>query len=352
LFVLIQEIPMAPTATPSAPKTSSAPGAALGKLMQVTNAFLISRCLYVAAEIGVADHLNDAPQSSEALAKATGSNAGALHRVLRVLASHGIFEQNGSSWSHTDMSRLLRTNNPASMRDYIRMIGMPVFWRGWEHIEHSVRTGETGFKKVHPGGAFAYLAENPQESSLFNAAMTAKSHGDIAAVLPAYDFSQFATIADIAGGRGHLLRAILGQCPNTEGILFDQPHVVREVSANKGEKLTAIGGCFFNDKLPKADCYMLMNIIHDWPDAESIKILSAIRRDMPQHARVLLIESVVPSSPEPHLSKELDIVMMVLPGGRERTKEEYSDLVAKCGLRLKRVIDTKSQYSIVEIVAA
>ncbi|MFL6300868.1 MAG: methyltransferase [Terriglobales bacterium] len=343
---------MTPTAAPAAPTTSSAQRAALGKLMQVTNAFLVSRCLYVVAETGVADHLNDAPQSSEALAKATGSNAGALHRVLRVLASHGIFDARDGSWSHTDMSRFLRSDHPASMRDYIRMIGMPVFWRAWEHIEHSVRTGETGFKKVHPGGAFAYLAEHPEESSLFNAAMTAKSHGDIAAVLPAYDFSQFATIADIAGGRGHLLRAILKQCPNTQGILFDQPHVVSEVSPHKGEKLSVVAGSFFTDKMPTADCYVLMNIIHDWADAESIKILSAIRRDMPQHARVLLIESVVPSSPEPHLSKELDIVMMVLPGGRERTKEEYADLVAKCGLRLKRVIDTKSPYSIVEIVAA
>src|SRR3954453_22315134 len=236
---------MTPTAVPSAPTITSAPGAALGKLMQVTNAFLVSRCLYVAADIGVADHIKDAPQTSEALAKATGSNAGALHRVLRVLASHGIFEARDGSWAHTETSRLLRQDHPASMRDYIRMIGMPVFWRAWEHIEHSVRTGETGFSRINPDGVFRYLAEHPHESSLFNAAMTAKSHGDIAAILPAYDFSQFATIADIAGGRGHLLRAILKQCPSTQGVLFDQPHVVAEVSAEKGEKLTVVGGSFF-----------------------------------------------------------------------------------------------------------
>src|SRR3954462_6257648 len=261
---------MSAIAAPTAPKTSSAPGAATMHLMQFTNAFLVSRCLYVAAELGVADHISDAPQTSEALARSTGSNAGALHRVLRVLASHGIFEEKGGAWAHTEMSRLLRKDNPASMRDYIRMIGMPVFWRAWEHIEHSVRTGETGFKKVHPAGPFAYLAEHPEESSLFNASMTAKSHGDIAAVLPAYDFSQFATIADIAGGRGHLLRAILKQCPQTQGILFDQPHVVTEVSPDKGEKLTVVGGNFFTDPMPKADAYLLMNIIHDWPDAESV----------------------------------------------------------------------------------
>src|SRR5438270_11879444 len=122
---------MTPTATPTAPQTGSASGAALGKLMQVTNAFLVSRCLYVAAELEVADHINEAPQSSEVLAKATGSNAGALHRVLRVLASHGIFEARNGSWAQTGMSQLLRKDHPASMRDYIRMIGMPVFWRAW-----------------------------------------------------------------------------------------------------------------------------------------------------------------------------------------------------------------------------
>jgi hypothetical protein len=338
------------TIAPAAPQSGAIPAPA--RLMQSTNAFIISRCLYVAAEVGVADHLQNAPQTTEALAQATGTHPEALHRILRVLASHGIFEARDGAWAHTDESRLLRSDHPASMRDYIRMIGIPVFWRAWEHIEHSARTGETAFKKIHPGGAFAYLAEHPRESTIFNAAMTAKSHGDIAAVLPAYDFSQFATIADIAGGRGHLLRAILKECPKTEGILLDQPHVCAEVTPEKAEKLTVVAGSFFTDHMPKADAYLLMNIIHDWADAESIKILSAIRRDMPPHARVLLIESVVPSTPGPHLSKELDIVMMVLPGGKERTKEEYADLGAKCGLRLKRVIDTMSPYSIIELVAA
>ena len=341
------------TATVTAPsKLAADPGAAAAQLMGATNAFLISRCVYVVAETGIADHLDDAPQTAEALARATKTDPGALYRVLRVLASHGIFEHKQGGWAHTDSSRLLRSDHPASLRDYIRMIGMPTFWHTWEHMDHSLRTGETAFKKIYPAGVFSYFTEHPEESRLFNSAMTAKSHGDIAAILPAYDFSQFGTIADIAGGRGHLLRAILKQCAQTHGILFDQPHVCAEVSPDKAEKLTVVGGNFFTDQMPKADAYLVMNIIHDWPDAECIKILSAIRRDMPSHARVLLIESVVPSSPGPHLSKELDIVMLVLPGGKERTKEEYAELVTKCGLRLKRVIDTKSPYSILEIVAA
>ena len=232
------------------------------------------------------------------------------------------------------------------------MLGLPVFWSALEDLEHSLRTGESAFAKRHPEGAFAYLAKHPDESRIFDSAMTSKSHRDIAAILPAYGFSQFATIADIAGGRGHLLRAILKSSPKTQGILFDQPHVVAEVAPEDGEKLTVIGGNFFTDSMPKADAYLLMNIIHDWPDAESIKILSAIRRAMSSSTRVLIIETVVPDAPGPHLSKELDIAMMAIPGGMERTQEEYASLATKCALRLERMVETLSPYSVLEIVAA
>lgn len=338
-------------ASAAPPKAGMQPSPANIQLMQLTNAFWTSRCLHAVAELGVADHLDDKPQSTESLAKATGTSSGPLYRVLRLLASFGIFEWKDGAWHHTEASRFLRADDPGSLRDYVRMIGLPVFWRAWEDLDHTLRTGESAFSKRHAGGVFAYLAEHPEESRIFDAAMTSKSHRDIAAVLPAYDFSQFATIADIAGGRGHLLRAILKSSPNTQGILFDQPHVVAEVVPDKSEKLVVVGGDFFTDPMPKADAYMLMNIIHDWADEESIKILSAIRRDMPEHARVLIIETVVPPAPGPHLSKELDIAMMALPGGKERTHEEYADLAAKCDLRLKRMVETKSPYSILEVVA-
>jgi O-methyltransferase domain len=232
------------------------------------------------------------------------------------------------------------------------MLGLPVFWSAFGDLEHSLRTGESAFAKRHAEGVFGYLAKHPEESRIFDAAMTSKSHRDIAAILPAYDFSQFATVADIAGGRGHLVRAILKSSPKMQGILFDQPHVVAEVVPEKVEKLTVIGGNFFADTMPKADAYLLMNIIHDWADAESITILTSIRRDMPPHARVLIIETVVPPTPGPHLSKELDIAMMALPGGMERTQEEYVGLASKCALRLQRIVETTSPYSILEMVAA
>jgi len=271
---------------------------------------------------------------------------------LRLLASVGVFEWRNGSWHHTDSSRFLRSDHPESLRDYVRMLGLPVFWSAFEDLEHSLRVGESAFSKRHPEGVFSYLAKHPEESRIFDSAMTSKSHRDIAAILPAYDFSQFATIADIAGGRGHLLRAILKTSPRTQGILFDQPHVVAEVTPEDGEKLIVVGGNFFTDSMPKADAYLLMNIIHDWPDAESVKILSAIRRAMSAGARVLIIETVVPDAPGPHLSKELDIAMMALPGGMERTQEEYASLAAQCALRLEPMVETLSPYSVLEMVAA
>jgi len=320
--------------------------------MQLTTACWTSRCLQVVAELGVADALGDEPQSTEALANATDTQPQALYRVLRLLASVGIFEWRNGTWHHTEASRFLRSDHRGSLRDYVRMLGLPVFWDAFGDLEHSLRTGECAFTKRHAEGAFGYLAKHPEESRIFDAAMTSKSHRDIAAILPTYDFSQFATIADIAGGRGHLLRAILKSSPKTQGVLFDQPHVVADVAPDNGEKLTVVSGNFFTDAMPKADAYLLMNIIHDWPDAQSIKILSAIRRDMPSHARVLIIETVVPPTPGAHLSKELDIAMMVVPGGMERTREEYAGLAAKCGLQLKLMVETVTPYSILEMVAA
>ena len=336
----------------TAPSPATPPSPADIQIMQLTTACWTSRCLHIIAELGVADALGDLPQSTEALAKATGTQPLALYRVLRLLASVGIFEWKDGTWHHTEASRLLRADHPASLRDYVRMLGLPVFWDAFGDLEHSLRTGECAFTKRHAEGVFEYLAKHPEESRIFNSAMTSKSHRDIAAILPAYDFSQFASIADIAGGRGHLVRAILKSSPKTEGILFDQSHVVAEVAPENGEKLKVVGGNFFTDAVPKADAYLLMNIIHDWPDAESIKILSAIRGAMPAHARVLIIETVVPPAPGPHLSKELDIIMMAIPGGMERTQEEYAALASKCGLRLKLMVETKSPYSILEMVAA
>lgn len=331
---------------------ASAPSAANIQIMQLTSACWTSRCLHVIAELGIADLIGDQPQSTDALAKGSGAQPQALYRVMRLLASLGIFEWNDGAWRHTDASLLLRSDHPGSLRDYVRMMGVPEFWNAFADLNYSLRTGKSAFVKQHPEGAFGYLAAHPDVGRLFDSAMTSKAHRDIAAIVPAYDFSRFATIADIAGGRGHLLRAILKSSPKAQGILFDQPHVIAGVTPENGEKLSRVGGNFFTDAMPKADAYLLMNIIHDWPDAEAVKILSGIRRAMPSQARVLILEMVIPPTPAPHPSKDLDIVMMAVPGGMERTQQEYAELASKSGLRLDRVVPTVSPYSILELAAA
>ena len=201
------------TALPNA----STPSPANIQLMQLTTAYWTSRCLHVIAELGIADLIGDQPKSTDALAKSAGTQPQPLYRVLRLLASVGIFEWKDGGWRHTDASRFLRSDHPESLRDYVRMLGLPAFWSAFADLDHSLRTGKSAFAKHHPDGIFAYLVSHPEESRIFDGAMTSKSHRDIAAILPAYDFSRFGTIADIAGGRGHLLRAILKGAPKTQG---------------------------------------------------------------------------------------------------------------------------------------
>src|SRR5215467_7921310 len=171
-----------------APRAATAPSSANVQVLQLTTACWTSRCLHVVAELGVADAIGDQPQSTEAIAKATGTDAQALYRVLRLLASVGIFEWKDGVWHHSEASRYLRSDHSESLRDYVRMLGLPAFWSAFEDLDHSLRTGECAFAKRHPEGVFAYLASHRVESRLFDSAMTSKSHRDIAAILPVYDF--------------------------------------------------------------------------------------------------------------------------------------------------------------------
>jgi hypothetical protein len=186
---------------------------------------------------------------------------------------------------------------------------------------------------------------------VFNAAMVAKAHGAVAGILAAYDFSGFGRIGDIGGGNGHLLRAIIDAEPGAEGVLFDLPHVIEEVAGVASERLTLQGGDFFRDDLPSCDAYVLMEIIHDWGDEESVAILRAIRRAAPAHAKLLVIETIVPDEPGPDWSKMLDIVMLTLLGGRQRTQQEYTELLAQSGFVLQREIDTRAGIAILEAEA-
>ena len=318
--------------------------AAIPFVRDLVNSHVLARCLHVVAEFGVADALDDAPATAAELAGRTGANADALHRILRLLAAHGVFASGPGGYTHTPASRLLRGDHPQSLRAFGRMMGMPVIWNGFTHLAEAARTGTP---PLDWAGMVDYFARHPDEARIFNQAMVGKSGAIIPAVVEAYDFGTFAAIADIGGGPGHLLRAILERHPAPTGVLFDLPHVIADAGAANA-RLQLSAGDFFRDPLPRADAYLLMEVIHDWTDARAVDILAAIRRAAPAHARVLIIESLVTEEPGPHFSKTLDIIMLALTGGRERTVAEYEALLTTAGLRLARVVPTKSQHSVVE----
>lgn len=316
-------------------------------LWSLINFHTIARCVHVIAEAGVADVVDAQPRPVADLARATGLNADALGRMLRLVSAHGVFTESACGYEHTPASRLLRSDHPQSLRAFARMIGMPAVWSGFTDLAHAARTGSPAKDST---AMFAYLADHPHEAGLFNQAMAGKSAGVVPVVADAHDFSGYRRIADIGGGRGHLLQAILQRVPGT-GVLFDLPHVIAEVPDIASSRLELMPGDFFQGPLPVADAYILMEVIHDWNDEKAAQILAQVRKAARPGARLLIIEAMVPGSPGPHFAKMLDIIMLAVTGGRERTQEQYARLLAAAGFRLERVTPTRSQYSIIDASA-
>lgn len=319
-------------------------------LMQMTFGYLAPRCLHVVTELGVADSLADTAQPATALASQVGADADVLNRLLRLLVAHGIFEQTPDGYRNNGISSFLRRDHPQSMRAFVRMIGRNYNWDSYRVLEDAARTGVTPIESVCPGGLWEIFRADPDEARIFNEAMSSKSSDDIAALLRSYDYSQFPTIADIGAGAGHLIKAILAAAPATRGILFDLPHVASTVPPS--DHLALHPGDFFADALPSADCYLLMNIIHDWADRESSQILSAIARAATPGTHLHIVETILPEGPAMHFSKILDVHMLTVTGGRERTLAEYTALLASAGFRLNTVVDTVTPYSIIDSVYA
>ena len=304
--------------------------------------------MHVAASFGVADAIGEEPLDPRAIASRTGLDADALRRILRLLAAHGVFEERADGYAHNAASRLLRSDHPESMGSYVRMGGMPAFWGPYTELEKTV---QTGLPSRDWRALLDYFEEHRDEAEIFNAAMVAKSRAVLPAVVDAYDFDRFDVIADIGGGRGHLLAAVLERARRARGILFDLPNVVAEVSSARSPRLEIAAGDFFADAPPSADLYVLMDLLHDWRDDDAARILASVRRAAPPHARVLIIETLVPEVSGPHFGKTLDVIMLAVTGGRERSRTEYAALLERSGLRLERVLPTRSEYSIVEALA-
>jgi len=319
-------------------------------IQELSTGYFASRCLHAVAELGIADALGDNEMEVGALAAATGSNADALGRMLRLLDTHGVFRLENGKVAHTPASALLRSDSPTSMRDFARMLGLPVIWRSTEFLSSSLRTGEAAAENAFEGGFWGHLSGNPEEARVFDAAMTNKALGQIGPILSAYDFSQFKHIIDVGGGRGHLIRAILRACPSASGTLFDLPHVVEaaRVEGDEGGRLQFQAGDFFKDTLPAGDCYILMEVIHDWADDPAAEIIAAVKKSATGGAKLLLIETEVPETREPDWSKSLDIVMLTLFAARQRTATEYEQLVGPHGFAIQETVNTGAGISIFE----
>jgi len=313
----------------------------------LSTAGFAARCLHVVADLGVADRIGDQPVLISELAVSCGADPDALDRVLRLLTTHGIFEQQQGGYAHSPSSRLLRSDHPMTMRPFAQMMGLPFIWGSLAELQHSVRTGEPAIEVLEPKGVFAYLQDRPDEAEIFGRAMTAKASLDVGAVVSVYDFTRFRRIADIGGGRGHLLRAILTATPSADGILFDLPVVIDALGDQNQLRLTLQAGDFFVDALPSADAYVLMEVLHDWPDEQCVAILRAIRRAAPPKATVLVVEDLMPDEQAESSASTLDVIMLAVTGGRERTVDQLSSLFDRAGFRLTGVIDTASSMHIV-----
>jgi ubiquinone/menaquinone biosynthesis C-methylase UbiE len=323
------------------------------KLDRMITGYWTSQAIYAAATFGIADHLKDGPKSVGELAGATATDPDALYRLLRALASVGIFAEGPArSFALTPLAEPLRSDVPGSKRALALMSGDEQF-RAWAEIEYSLRTGQTAFDKVFGKPIFDYLAEHPDKARTFDAAMTGIHGRESDAILNAYDLSAFGVVADIGGGNGSQLAAILKKHTAMKGILFDLPHVIERAkerieAAGLRDRCRLVAGSFFEAVPDGADAYILRHIIHDWDEEKCLTILRNCHRAMRPASKLLVIESVIPPGNEPFHGKFLDLVMLLIPGGKERTEVEYRALFERAGFELTRTIPTGAEVSVVE----
>ena len=313
-------------------------------LRQIAFGMRASQALYVAAELRVADHLAQRPMTGAELASATGADAGALHRVMRTLSALGVFaEADTGEFSLNETGRLLRSDIAGSYRAAVLFMAGGVRWRCWSDFLQTVRAGGGGAERTLGMDLFEFYAANPQESEIHDQAMRGISAAQVAAVLNAFDFSNAGLVIDVGGGTGELLFAILTANPALRGVLFDLPHVVANALPAQndnevGTRVQLVGGSFFETVPPNGDTYLLKTVIHDWDDARAGAILRNCRRAIPPNSKLLLIERELPEPGQPGITPEaflLDLEMLVMtPGGRERTRREFAKLLSDAGFAL------------------
>lgn len=323
-------------------------------MLRVVTNFWISRAVYVAAKLGLADLLKEGPQTAEEIAVATQTHAPSLYRVLRALAGAGILiEDEQHRFTLTAVGAVLRTDIEGSLRAWVSVQLGDEHYRAWGDPLYSVQTGEIAFDHIFGMGAWKYRAQNPAHAKVFDEAMANLTGIYNGAVLSSYSFSQFRRIVDIGGGDGGLLVAILQRNPGVKGVLVDVPHVAEKArkrieGANLVDRCQIVAGDAFISVPDHGDAYILSRVIHDWDDSRSVDLLRNCHRAMTTDGKLILIEGVIPSGNESHIIKYFDLNMMTLNGGRERTAEEFEALLIAGGFNVLRITPTTTAMSIVE----
>ena len=322
--------------------------------------YWVSELVHVVAKLGLADVLKGGPKSPADLARAVGADPATLHRVLRALASVGVFvERKDGRFVLTPLGATLRSDRPDSLRAFAIMMVDDYWFQAWSDLLQSVKTGQTAFDRVHGMKVFDYFGKHPDKARAFGEAMTSISGTENPVVAAGYDFSKVRTLVDVGGSHGHLLAAILKANRKLKGVLFDRPQVIDQARSAPyvndkqiARRIELVAGDFFQSVPAGADAYIMKYIIHDWDDELCLKILGNCRRAMAPSGRVLVVDAVIPPGNDPHWGKLLDINMLVGPGGRERTRSDFEQLFARAGLKVRKIIPTASPLSIVEGVAA
>jgi hypothetical protein len=323
-------------------------------MIQVLSSRWVSAAASVAAHLGVADELARGPRTAEDVARAAGAHGPSLHRLLRALASVGIFtEDEQGRFANTPLSKTLETG-PGSLRALAVMLGERPVTLAWADVLHSVKTGESAFEKVHGTTPFEYFARDPQFARTFSDAMTARSSSETHAIHAAFDFGAVETLVDIAGGHGFLLAGVLAKNPSQRGVLFDLPSVVAGAQpvlerAGVTSRCQVVGGDFFESVPAGADGYMLKHILHDWDDASCTRILKSIHVAAKPGAHLFVLDAVIAPGNAPQPGKLLDLQMLVMThGGRERTRTEWETLLCAGGFVLARIVDTPAGISVID----
>jgi ubiquinone/menaquinone biosynthesis C-methylase UbiE len=325
------------------------------RMMQLIAGEFVAKSVTVAAQLDVAGRLASGPARAAELAAALAVDADALYRLLRALASVGVFQEHEDGrFSNTELSSTLRGDVPGSMKAMAMFLCGPALWAAWGELESSVRSGRSGFERVHGGHPFEYMQGHGEFARVFDQAMTGLSQQEVVAIHASFDFSRFGTVVDIAGGHGALLVSCLERNPQQRGILFDRPNVLARARAVVGASSAAgrcelVEGDFFKEVPAGADAYMMKYILHDWSDQEALAILKNIRRAARKGSRLLIMDPIVRPGNVEDFAKFMDLQMLVFYGsGRERTQKDFLDLVEAAGFRWLRTVGTPSAISIIE----